>query len=154
MLTASKASMWRGRYDIASDGRPIAVWDPAWWRTGGDFEIDGHRFQVRANGWGTKYRLLDETGNEVALVERAGRKHWTVYADGRTYAFRRASIFGNQQELLADGVKAGSLRRTSAWSGGIEADLPGMPLPIQVFVVGVQIAIWRAQSAAASGGGG
>jgi hypothetical protein len=153
MLTAERTSMWRGRYDIAADGRPVAVWDPSWWRNGGDFEIDGHRFQVRSNGWGTKYRLLDAAGNEVALVERAGRKHWTVYADGRTYSFRRASLFGNRQELLADGVTAGSLRRTSAWSGGIEADLPGMPLPIQVFVIGVQIAIWQAQTTAATSGG-
>ena len=46
--------MWRGRYRMSEDGRPVAVWDPSWWRTGGDFEVDGRRFQVRANGWGTK----------------------------------------------------------------------------------------------------
>ncbi|WP_433379168.1 hypothetical protein ACQPZX_13000 [Actinoplanes sp. CA-142083] len=151
MLTAERMSMWRGRYRLAADGRPVAVWDPSWWRTGGDFEVDGRRFQVRANGWGTKYRMLDEMGNEVALIEKAGRKQWTVQAGGRTYEFRRASFWGNQQELLADGAKVGSLRRTSAWSGAIEADLPGMPLPVQICVVGVQIAIWQAQQSAASG---
>ena len=72
-------------------------------------------------------------------------------AGGRTYEFRRASMWGNQQELLADGVKAGSLRRTGAWSGDVEADLPGMPLPVQICVVGVQIAIWQAQQTAAAG---
>ncbi|BCY08597.1 hypothetical protein L3i22_036850 [Actinoplanes sp. L3-i22] len=142
--------MWRGRYEIESDGRPVTVWDPSWWRNGGDFEIDGRRFQVRANGWGTKYRMFDQTGTEVALVERAGRKHWTMRADGRTYEFRRASFFGNRQELLTDGVPTGSMHRTSAWSGGVEAELPGLSLPLQVFVVGVQIAIWQAQQAAAS----
>lgn len=152
MLTAEKMGMWRGRYQIAADGRPIAVWDSSWWRNGGDFDIDGHRFQVRSNTWGTKYHLLDEANNEIAQVERAGRKHWTVQTAGRTYEFRRASMFGHHQELLADGVKKGSLRRTSAWSGTVEADLPGMPLPIQIFVVGVQIAIWRAREAAAASG--
>ncbi len=142
--------MWRGRYEIEADGRPVAVWDPSWWRSGGNFEIDGHHFQVRANGWGTKYRMSDEGGTEIALVERAGRKHWTVQADGRVYEFRRASFFGNRQELLIGGVPAGSLRRTSAWSGAIEADLPSLPLPLQVFVVGVQIAIWQAQQSAAA----
>lgn len=151
MLTAERMSMWRGRYRMSSDGRPVAEWDPSWWRTGGDFEVDGRRFTVRANGWGTKFRMLDEAGEEVARVERAGRKHWTVVAEGRTYEFRRASLWGNQQELLADGVKAGSLRRTGAWSGDIEADLPGMSLPVQICVVGVQIAVWQAQQAAASG---
>jgi len=151
MLTAERMSMFRGRYRMSSDGRPVAEWDPSWWRTGGDFEVDGRRFTVRANGSGTKFRMLDQAGEEVARVERAGRKHWTVVAEGRTYEFRRASHWGNQQELLADGVKVGSLRRTGSWSGDIEADLPGMPLPVQICVVGVQIAIWRAQQAAASG---
>jgi hypothetical protein len=128
----------------------VTVWDPSWWQTDGDFEVDGRRFRVRANGWGTRYRMLDETGNEVALVERAGRKHWTVQTGGRTYEFRRASLWGNRHELLAAGATVGSLRRTSAWSGAIEADLPGMPLPVQICVVGVQIAIWQVQQSAAA----
>nr|WP_296064305.1 hypothetical protein [uncultured Actinoplanes sp.] len=152
MLTAERWGMWRGRYRMLADGNEVAVWDPSWWRTGGDFEVDGHRFQVRANGWGTKYRMLDEAGNEVALAERPGRKHWTVHADGRTYEFRRASFWGNRQELLSGGVTVGSLRRTSAWTGAIEADLPGMPLPVQIFVVGAQIARWQAQQSAATSG--
>ena len=142
--------MWRGRYEMESDGQPVAEWDPSWWRSGGDFEIDGQRFQVRSNGWGTKYRMLDAMGNEVALVERAGRKHWSVSADGRVYEFRRASVWGNRQELVTDGVVTGSMRRVSAWSGGVEADLPGLPLPLQIFVVGVQLALWQAQQTAAA----
>ena len=150
MLTAERIGAWRGRYRLAADGQPVAVWDPSWWRTGGDVEVDGRRYQVRANGWGTKYRMMDETGTEVALVERAGRKQWTVRSAGRTYEFRRTSIWGNRQELWADTVKVGSLRRTSAWSGALEADLPGMPLPVQIFVMGVQIALWQAQQSAAA----
>ncbi|GIM91162.1 hypothetical protein [Paractinoplanes toevensis] len=150
MLTAERMSMWRGRYQLAADGRPVAVWDPSWWRTGGNFEVDGRGYEVRANGWGTKYRMLDAMGTEVALIERAGRKRWSVQAGGRVYEFRRASFWGSRQELLADGVPVGSLRRTSAWTGAIEADLPGMPLPVQICVVGVQIAIWQAQQSAAA----
>lgn len=153
MLTAERMGMFRGRYRLVADGREVAVWDPSWWRTGGDFEVDGHHFQVRAGGWGTKFRMLDASGNEVALVEGAGRKHWTARADGRVYEFRRASFWGSRQELLIGGVPAGSIRRTSAWTGAVEADLPGLPLPIQIFVVGVQIAKWQAQQSAAAGAG-
>ncbi len=142
--------MWRGGYQIAADGRPVTVWDPSWWRTGGDFEIDGDRFHVRANGWGTRYRMVDQAGAEVAVAERAGRKHWTVRAGGRAYEFRRASMFSTRQELLDGDAVVGSVRRTSGWTGAIEADLPTVPLPIQIFVVGVQIAIWQAQQAAAA----
>jgi hypothetical protein len=153
MLIAERMGMFRGRYRLVADGREVAVWDPAWWRTGGDFEIDGSRFQVRSNGWGTKFRMLDPAGDEVAVVEGAGRRHWTARAAGRTYEFRRASFWGNRQELLVGGVKTGSIRRTSGWTGAVEADLPNMPLAIQIFVVGVQIAKWRAQQAAAAANG-
>jgi hypothetical protein len=155
MLTAEKTGFWARRYQLTADGQPVAMWDPSWWRTGGTFEVDGRRYQVRANAWGSKFTMRDETDSEVARVERAGRKHWTVVAGGRTYDFRRSSVWGNRQELLVEGVAAGSLRRTSAWSGSIEADLPGVPLPVQIFVVGVQIALWQAaQAAAASSNGG
>ncbi|GIF04987.1 hypothetical protein Asi03nite_25250 [Actinoplanes siamensis] len=143
--------MWHGRYEIESDGRPVAVWDPSWWRGGGSVGINGQHFEVRANGWGTKYRMLDAAGTEIALVERAGRKHWTVQAGDRAYEFRRPSIFSSRQEMLTGGVPTGWLRRTSPWSGSIEADLPGLPLPLQVFVVGVQIALWQAAQAASTG---
>jgi hypothetical protein len=152
MLTATRVSMWRGRYRLTADGREVAVWEPSWWRLGGSFEVDGRRFQVRPNGWGGKYRMLDEAGNEVAAIERAGRKHWTMRADGRVYEFRRASVWGNRQELLSGGARPGSIRRTSGWTGAIEADLPGMPLAVQIFVVGVQIARWQAQRAVAASG--
>jgi len=45
----------------------------------------------------------------------------------------------------------GSVRRTSFWRGDVAADLPGLPLPVQIFVVGVVITMWE-QQAAASGG--
>jgi hypothetical protein len=151
MLTAKRTSLWRSRYRLAVDGREVATWDPSHWRSGGDFEVDGRRFQVRANGWGTKYRMLDEAGGEVAVAERTGRKHWTVRSGGRLYEFRRASMWSSRQELLSEGVPTGWIRRTSGWTGAAEAELPGMPLPVQIFVVGVQIARWQAQAAAAGG---
>ena len=143
--------MWRGRFQLLSDGRPVAVWDSAMWRTGGAFEVEGHRFEVRSNTWGTRYRMVDEHGTAVAVADKVGRKHWSVEADGRAYEFRRASIWRSEQELLADGRRVGSVRRTSAWTGAVAADLPGLPLPVQIFVVGVQIAQWQAQQAAAAG---
>src|SRR3954447_1333758 len=104
MLTAERIGAWRGRYRSPADGERVSVWDPSWWRTGGAFEVDGRHYQVRANGWGTKYRLLDETGAELAVVERAGRKRWTVRAGAQTYEFRRASFWGNRQEMLDNGT--------------------------------------------------
>src|ERR1051325_6469686 len=99
MLTAERTSAWKGRYQLAVDGRPVAVWDPSWWRSGGEFEVEGRRYQVRANGWGSQYGMSAPPGSERALVEKACRRHWTMTSGPRTYEFRRASFWGSRQEL-------------------------------------------------------
>jgi hypothetical protein len=93
--------------------------------------------------------MVDADGTPVASAERVGRKRWTVEAAGQTYHFQRASMWSDEQELLAGGVRVGSVRKTSFWRGDATAELPGLPLPVQVFVVGVVITMWNAKAAAA-----
>ncbi|WP_234361592.1 hypothetical protein [Plantactinospora sp. BB1] len=150
MLKARRVSAWRSRYEISVGDRVVTTWDDAFWRSGGDFELDGQRYQVRGNAWGTRYTLLDGAGGAVASADRVGRKRWTVEAAGQTYQFQRASLFGTEQELHAGGRRVGSVKRISFWRGDVAADLPGLPLPVQVFVVGVVITMWNQQAAAAS----
>jgi len=104
----------------------------------------------RGNAWGTRYSMVDAAGTEVASAERVGRKRWTVEAAGQTYHFQRASMWGNEQELHAGGVRVGSVKRTSVWRGDVAADLTELPLPVQIFVLGVVITMWDAQAAAAA----
>jgi hypothetical protein len=150
MLVARKASVWRSRYDVLVDGRPVATWDGALWKSGGAFELEGRRYEVAGNAWGTRFSMTDAFGTRVASADRVGRKRWTVEAAGRTYHFQRASPWSNEQELHAGGDRVGSVRRTSFWRREIVADLPGLPLPVQIFVLGVVITMWDAQAAAAS----
>jgi hypothetical protein len=42
------------------------------------------------------------------------------------------------------------VKRTSLWRSDIVADLPGLPPPVQIFVLGVVITIWDQQAAAAT----
>jgi hypothetical protein len=44
--------------------------------------------------------------------------------------------------LIRDDAVAGSVRRISTWRGEAEADLPGLPLPVQVFVLVSLLAVW------------
>ncbi|MDG4786908.1 hypothetical protein O7626_13365 [Micromonospora sp. WMMD1102] len=150
MLKARRVSVWRSRYEIRVRGRFVTTWDSAFWRSGGDFELDGQRYQVRGNAWGSRFTLLDAAGRAVASADRVGRKRWTVEAGDQTYHFQRASLFGSEQELHAAGRRVGSVRRTSLWRGDVAADLPGLPLAVQVFVLGVVITMWHEQAAAAS----
>jgi hypothetical protein len=150
MLTAEKPSLWRSRYDISVDGRHIARWEPSWWRSGGEFELDGQRYQLRGNALGSRYELIGPAGQPLASAQRVGRKRWTVQADDRTYQFRRASIWRGDQELLLGDQVVGSIRRASMWRSSAVAGLPGMPQPVQVFVLCVVLAMWDAAAAAAN----
>jgi hypothetical protein len=81
-----------------------------------------------------------------------GRKSWTVEADGRTYEFRRASWWRQEEELHSGGLPVGSVRRKSIWRGDAVADLPGLPLPVEVFVLAVVLTKWDAESYVATAG--
>jgi hypothetical protein len=154
MLNAEKPSVWRSSYDISEDGRHIARWEPSWWKSGGAFKLDGLRYGVRGNAWGSRFDLIGPLGEPLASARRVGRKRWAVDADDRTYQFRRASIWRQDQELVLDGRAVGYVRRPSAWRSSAVADLPSLPLPVQVFVVCVVLAMWNAAAASAAGASG
>lgn len=148
MLIAVRTAFWTSRYEVRDGGRPVTTWDARMWRSGGDFTLDGRRFSVRSNAWGNRYVMTGDDGAEVAVADRVGRKHWTVEAGGQAYRFQRASIWSGAQELHNAAGPVGSVRRTSVWGGDVAVDLPGLPLPVQIFVMGVVISMWNAQSAA------
>ncbi|MBA3989842.1 MAG: hypothetical protein H0X54_02235 [Propionibacteriales bacterium] len=155
MLQAKRTSMWKPGYDLTADGHPIATWEKSMWKEGGTFELDGRRYAVRSNMWGNKYGMTSEDGTPVAAADRLGRKRWTVEAAGRTYEFQRTSIWGQKQELHSAGQRLGSIERTSFWRSDATADLPGLPLPVQIFVFVVVLTMWdRASASAASGTSG
>ncbi len=142
MLEARKASIWTNRHIIVVDGVPLATWDASLWKSGGAVKLDGQRYEVRGNLWGSRYGMADQDGTRIASADRVGRKDWRVDADGRTYEFRRASAWRHEEELLADGRRMGSVKRTSLWRADAVADLPGLPQPVQVFVLAVVLATW------------
>ncbi|MBG0562795.1 hypothetical protein [Actinoplanes aureus] len=151
MLKARRTSMWRNRYEISNDATPIAVWDGNSWTSGGRFELDGHAYRIGANGWGTRYTMTDSRDAVLAEAERVGRKQWRVHAGGRTYEFKRDSLWRGSDEQLMDGETViGRIKRTSAWRGDVAAELPGLPLPVQIFVLGVVVTNWNNQAAAAA----
>jgi hypothetical protein len=153
MLTAEKPSLWRGRYDITIEGGRIAEWEPSWWRSGGVFDLNGERYQIRGSALGSRFQLIGPAGHPIASAQRVGRRRWTVHAGDRIYQFRRLSMWRGDQELLLGDQAVGSIRRTSMWRNSAVADLPGMPEPVQVFVLCVVLAKWNAQTAEAAAAG-
>ncbi|BFU46380.1 hypothetical protein KRMM14A1004_46170 [Krasilnikovia sp. MM14-A1004] len=130
---------------MQADGREIAVWDGGSWHSGG-FTLDGQRYQMRGNLWGTQYTLTSADGTPLAVADGVSRKHWTVEAAGQVYRFQRKSLWSSDQELLGEHGPVGSVRRTSMWRSDVTADLPGLPPPVAVFVVGVVITMLNAEA--------
>jgi hypothetical protein len=154
MLQAKKTSIWTHRYVISTDDRRLAVWDGSWWRAGGTFDLDGRRYEVHGNLCASAYGMAGPDGAPIATAGRLHRKRWTVEAAGQTYEFERASWWREEQELRSGGRRVGSIRRTSIWRGDAEADLPGLPLPVQIFVLAVVLTAWDwSDSGAASAAG-
>lgn len=152
VIEARRTSILRSRYHIVVDGAQVATWEGSTWRTGGIVELAGRRHQVRANLWGTTFEMVDDAGTLLASARRVGRKDWTVEAGATTYQFRRASFWRQEQELLAGGQRVGFVRRTGIWRGDVVADLPGLPLAVEVFALAVVLATWDSESAAAAAG--
>jgi hypothetical protein len=144
MLHASKTSVWRGPYEITLDGRPLTTWTPRTWRSGGSFDLDGRHFEVHNNVWGGTSDVSAEDGEQVAAADRVGRRRWNVQADGHRYEFERVSGWSGEQALLdGGGQRVGSIRRVRPFRADTEADLPGVPLLVQVFALIVVLAEWE-----------
>ncbi|MFI5841839.1 hypothetical protein ACIA8K_19220 [Catenuloplanes sp. NPDC051500] len=150
MLSVTKTGFWGKGYRIDADGRELTTWDVSFWRSGGDFVLDGHPYRVRTSGWRNLFTMTDDQERILATATRVGRKRWTVEAGGHTYHFRRQSFWSGNQELHDDAGPRGIVRRSGFWQTTITADLPTLPPPVQVFVIGVVITMWNQQAAAAA----
>lgn len=148
MLEAKKVSIWKNSYGLSADGRPITTWEPSLWRSGGQYQLEGHRYEVRGNAWGTKYSLTRDDAGPIAVASGVGRKRWTIESQGLVYHFRRRSMWRTAEELQVNGATTGSIRRVSQWRGDAAADLPGLPLHLQVFALSVVLSKWDAAAAA------
>ena len=143
MLRATRAGLLSTRYEITCDDAALCTWKPSGFIGGGAFELEGRRYDVARGGWtGRRYRLRDESGALVALADGVGRLSWTLETGGVTHEFERPSPFRRDQLLVRDGEPVGAVRRTSAWWGEAEAELPGLPLAVQVFVLVSLLAVW------------
>jgi hypothetical protein len=149
MLRATRVGTFSSAYDITVDGQPVTRWDASWWRSGGSFTIDGQRYDVRGNLWGSEFSMTDQSGMTVATAGKLLRREWTVAMPPRTYVFRRGPWWRHHFDLLRDGRPAGYIRRPSAWRSDTEAELSTLPLAVQIFAIGIALTVW---DAAASGG--
>jgi hypothetical protein len=148
MVKATRVSAWSRRYHLDVDGRQVSTWDGSWWKSGGTLTHDGRSYGVRGNVWGTELTMTDSAGAVVATAAKLSRRNWTVTSGGRTYSFRRPSYWRYEEQLMDGDRAVGAVRRTSMWRSDVEADLPTLPAPVQVFVVAVALTRWDSEDSA------
>ncbi len=154
MLEAHRVSSFRPRWEVREDGSPLLVLAELGWRSGLEYTLDGTIYEVSTTWTGTRYTLTSGD-TEVAHAERIGRKHWSVTTPESEFHFRRRSIWKPDQEWVAgpdSSATLGGIRRTGTWRGDAEAQLPGMPGPVAVFVLAVVLLMWEQAAGAAAAG--
>lgn len=95
------------------------------------------------NTWGTTYTLTDRTGATVATSSNPNRRRWTIVAGDQTYEFHRRAWWRQHYELVAGGQAVGFIQRPSLRAEAT-AQLPAMPLAIQVFALALALTTWDA----------
>lgn len=150
MLQATRVGAFSTAYDITIDGRTITRWDKSTWRSGGSFTVEGRRYEVRSNLWGSTYTMTDESGSPVASAANPNRRQWSVAAGSQTFEFRRRSWWRPQYDLFVGGQTVGFVRRPNSWRSATVAELPTMPLAVQVFAVAIALTTWDAAAVGAS----
>lgn len=107
-------------------------------RRGGRIEIDGQPYQIERTRLAQRYRLSSSDGHPVAAAARTQLRGWDIeVGGGRILRLNRASL-GSRETLLDDtGRQVGEIRRIAR---GVEADLPELDHPTQVFVLVVALA--------------
>lgn len=156
-VTSSPAGLFRVRYEVTADDRPVAGWTARTWQQHRDLLIDGHPYALRSEGI-ARFSL---EGEIRAHIQRTvdhpfgprSKPHWIVETGEVAYRLAGSGV-GRRFALLttADAVnEAGRVWRTGTVRPSYAAELPAaLDLPVQVFVLWSAMAIWRASVAAAA----
>jgi hypothetical protein len=153
MLHATRTKLLAQEYELTQDGRALTTFSLKRGRIGTRFELDGAGYRVRSHRFSGAYELLDDDGSVVAATDRVNRR-WSLHASGRAWHFRRTAMAGREFSMLGErGERSGSVRRTGVGASGAAADLPGVELNLQVFVLIVVLLRWRRKRAAMAGAG-
>ncbi|ROP27562.1 hypothetical protein EDD30_0239 [Couchioplanes caeruleus] len=134
---------WHSRYELTIDDQPIGVWRGRFYRLGGDLELQGHCYQVRSPSWFSDWCfMLDAHGTRLATASRGKGRRQIIEAQGQTYHLS-PNLLGTAHQVHVGSVWVGWVERASFWRRDLgAAELPGLPLTVQAFILAVVIDSW------------
>ena len=131
-------------YDILADDQVVTHVATKWLR-GGTFILADGAYAISDDGWGTAFTVTDPSGTQLATASDPSRRAWTVTTGSQTYAFDRRSRWRQHMDLVAGGQAIGYIRRPNL-NAEATADLPTMPLTMQVFALALALLVWDSGS--------
>lgn len=146
--TSSRVGLFSVRYEVRADGRAVTGWTARHWQEHRDLVIEGSPYALRSEG-------IARFGLEGDVRARCLRtadgppsaRHWNLEVGDLRYRLAGSGV-GRRFALLttADALnEAGRVWRTGALRPSYAAELPAaLPIPVQVFVLWIAMAIWRA----------
>jgi hypothetical protein len=144
VLFARRRGAPRLHYRIAKDGKALTTWTPLYKGSGGGFVLDGIEYLVVGMEAGASAVLGLVDGPPVAVAEGLGRTPWTVRTHDSAFTFDRTLDRWTEQQLVVRGRSVGAVRQAGRSRRHAEADLPGVPDPVAVFVMALVLDMWRA----------
>lgn len=158
MLTVQPHGVLRNGFDLFDESdREVGAFAGSAWRETGQIRVGGQVWEFRKER--SRRFVLAGPQGVLAAAERTSvwNGRWQLTTGGRAYELAKRS-WSRTYELRRDGAVVGEVAARGVFSGKAAAALPTeLPLPVQVFVVAIVMALWRRQQAAAAGaaaGGG
>lgn len=152
MVDVVPQGFFRNGFDLVDAGRVVSTLRGSVWGEGGEIVAGGERFGFRREGR-RRFRL-DGGAGTVAVAERRSlwSGQWTVLLGVQEYGLVKAGWFARAYRLVDGDREVGRVDRAGTFRRGAVAELPGLPAPVQAFVVAVVLALWKRHDDAASGG--
>lgn len=142
------------RYSVRQNTAEVAEVTLAWMREGGELVVGGRRYELRREGWASGAFQLLHDGVVVAQAHKpsAFSNRFEVRHDGRGYELVRSGWWTRRFELRRDGQTIGQITPHHPFTRRSAVTLPpDLPLPVQVFLMGLVVLMWRREASAAAG---
>jgi hypothetical protein len=146
MLQATRGG-FRLTYTITNDGVFVTRWSAKLFGRGTFVLADGG-YTTKARILGSEFMLIDPYGRQLAVASNPYRRQWTVTAGTQGYVFHRPSWWRQHLDLVVGGQPVGFIQRPSLYGTAV-AELPMMPLAVQVFALVLALYSWDVQPATA-----
>lgn len=150
MLEAVPKGWLSNNYIIQQDGLPTVELHKNMWSEQGGWLLDDLQYTITRDGMTGPFILL-VNGAEIARAHKQSvwTKTFDLYYEDKQYLLKAKSVWTREFIVLFNDQIIGSVFHNSVWTRKFIIDIPGLPLPLQLFVGWLALVMWQRDEAAA-----